>query len=572
MFLHRVFSTDTRFREIAFRDGMNILVADKTIESEQGDSRNGTGKTSLVRIIRFVTGGKPYELDCKALAEHRFCLEIEDDLRNEHLIISRIPRRKDDVYLGTVLGHEQRLTRREWIVRFGEQFFNLHSEIAGFLVRKICLQLFRTFFGNPVRGFSGEADWQAGLRFGYLLGLDPIQLYKAEEAFSLGKQRKAIHRAVREGVFEFIPSNDAKLRTNLAISRTRRNEVKKKISEYRVDDLYEIHQKEADSLTEKIQLLNNEATMLELRQRELQTALVDDISSISTEALLSKLQRVYGEVGIALPDNIMKQYEDVAAFHQSVIRNRRLFLEEEMDSTKMRLQVIKSERETLDVRRSEVFQLLESSVAFETLAKAQESFARLNSEVAMLERKIEALAEINRIDELYNAKRTEARVSAQNELAEREEQVDSAISLFTKLGEEIYSDRIPTITVTVSSRTGTLKIEPNIPGDSSTGIKGVEVFLYDMVSIVSAVRLGRTPRILVHDSTLFDAIDERQVSSCLNIGAKLAEEYGFQYIVTMNSDRLQQANESGFESTPYIIEPRLTDATEDGGLFGFRFD
>ena len=26
-----------------------------------------------------------------------------------------------------------------------------------------------------------------------------------------------------------------------------------------------------------------------------------------------------------------------------------------------------------------------------------------------------------------------------------------------------------------------------------------------------------------------------------------------------------------FDAEPYIVSPRLTDATDDGGLFGFRF-
>lgn len=59
--------------------------------------------------------------------------------------------------------------------------------------------------------------------------------------------------------------------------------------------------------------------------------------------------------------------------------------------------------------------------------------------------------------------------------------------------------------------------------------------------------------------------------------AKFSQEYldgssyGFQYIVTMNSDQLPYnylPKELDIESM--IVLPRLTD-TDDGGLFGFRF-
>lgn len=67
-------------------------------------------------------------------------------------------------------------------------------------------------------------------------------------------------------------------------------------------------------------------------------------------------------------------------------------------------------------------------------------------------------------------------------------------------------------------------------------------------------------------------MDDRQVASCLNIGARLADKIGFQYIVTLNSDRLTAAENEGFERRNYAIDPILTDAGETGGLFGFRFD
>ena len=86
-----------------------------------------------------------------------------------------------------------------------------------------------------------------------------------------------------------------------------------------------------------------------------------------------------------------------------------------------------------------------------------------------------------------------------------------------------------------------------------------------------AIKANRAPRLLVHDSQLFDSMDDRQVASCLNIGARLADEYKFQYVVTLNSDRLIAAEEEGFERRDYVIDPVLTDVGEDGGLFGFRF-
>jgi len=76
----------------------------------------------------------------------------------------------------------------------------------------------------------------------------------------------------------------------------------------------------------------------------------------------------------------------------------------------------------------------------------------------------------------------------------------------------------------------------------------------------------------VHDSHLFDGVDERQVLTGLEVGETMSNAYGFQLLVTMNSDVLpKMRTERGFDLAPFINTGRLTDATVDGGLFGIRF-
>jgi uncharacterized protein YydD (DUF2326 family) len=77
------------------------------------------------------------------------------------------------------------------------------------------------------------------------------------------------------------------------------------------------------------------------------------------------------------------------------------------------------------------------------------------------------------------------------------------------------------------------------------------------------------PDFLIHDSHLFDGVDERQIAKALEIASKLTGEYKFQYIVTMNSDDLPEESQE-FKISEYILPVKLTDATEDGGLFGLR--
>ena len=181
---------------------------------------------------------------------------------------------------------------------------------------------------------------------------------------------------------------------------------------------------------------------------------------------------------------------------------------------------------------------------------------------------------VSQISDQVKLKTAELVASVRSELHERASSLDDPIALFGELGSEIYTDREANLLVEATDK-GILKVTPRVSGDASTGVRGVETFMFDIVCLISAIKSNRAPRLLVHDSHLFDAIDGRQVASCLNIGARLAERYGFQYIVTLNSDFLDSVtaqSDGAFDPDPYILSTRLTDATDDGGLFGFRFD
>jgi uncharacterized protein YydD (DUF2326 family) len=99
----------------------------------------------------------------------------------------------------------------------------------------------------------------------------------------------------------------------------------------------------------------------------------------------------------------------------------------------------------------------------------------------------------------------------------------------------------------------------------------MQIFCFDMMLMQLCWERQTGPGFLVHDSHLFDGVDERQVAKALQIGEKAARDLNFQYIVTMNSDVLPRELLADFNLDQYILPVRLTDANETGGLFGIRF-
>jgi uncharacterized protein YydD (DUF2326 family) len=99
----------------------------------------------------------------------------------------------------------------------------------------------------------------------------------------------------------------------------------------------------------------------------------------------------------------------------------------------------------------------------------------------------------------------------------------------------------------------------------------MQIFCFDMMLMRLCAKRNIGPGFLIHDSHLFDGVDGRQVVSALKLGAELADELKFQYIVTMNEDDAFKESLESFSIDDYVLPVRLNDSTLDGGLFGIRF-
>lgn len=580
MFIENLYSSDERFKRLNFHAGLNILVADRTEQSAQGDTRNSIGKTSFVKVLKYLLGGDlATEFKAPELNNHVFSatlsLPAESKKGEDSVTVRRAvsPTTRLQISGWSALGDAD-IHVEEWRDLLARNLFHIPEDVSRPTVGQVWGQLIRSYFGNPIKSHQSEPDWESGVKLGFMLGLSPEILGGAGDIDRLNKQGKAIRSAVKEGALTHLSLDEPAIRAQLATARRKRDQTSTDLQSFKVDEQYADHQNHADQLSSSIRRLNDEALAVQRRVRELRGSIENEATnSAENDALAAKLERVYSEIGIVLPDSVGRRYEEVAAFHESVLQNRHAFLEQELEMAEARLEEISSSRGELDRQRSIIMQLLSETVALDTFLRAQRDLAEQEAEVADLERRLESANSINTINDTIKLKTAELISSVRTELNERESSLDEAISLFGALGSEIYSEREASLLISPTSK-GILRVKPKISGDASEGVRNVETFMLDAVCAINAIKASRGPRVLVHDSHLFDAIDGRQAASCLNIGARLADEHGFQYIVTMNSDFLESVvrqSDGAFDPEPYILETRLTDETEDGGLFGFRF-
>lgn len=565
--IHRIYSSLPTFKNLEFNTGLNLLLAEKSEGASSRQTRNRAGKTSLIEIVHFLTGAN---IDKKSLFKAKELNEVifgmNFDLAGQLVDIQRQNKSRSGYIL-----NESALAANNWRDKLGQEIFKLSSHID-----EGRFPTFRSMFAYFVRrarsgafltpekqaAMQGTGDYQMGLM--YLFGLD-WQI--ARDWQGVRDQEKTIDelkKATKSGAFGSIIGTAAELRTQLTVAEDRLKQYRREVEEFKVHPQYRDMEEEADNLTRILAELSNENTIDLASIRDLESAMESE-----APPELMDLQSVYQEAGIALPSLVSKRYEDVRRFHESVVRNRRDYLTSELETARSRIEARNQEKIKLDERRSEIMGILKSYGALDQFTKLQAEVGRLESQVELLRQRFDSAEKLEGTKSELEIARNRLLQRLRRDFTEQKERLSEAILAYEQTSEKLYEDA-GSMLVDETANGPTFRFE--IQGARSEGIKNMQVFCFDMMLMRICSKRGIGPGFLIHDSHLFDGVDGRQVIRALRVGAENAQELGFQYIVTMNEDDAFKETEENFNLNDYILDVKLTDATDDGGLFGIRFD
>lgn len=161
-------------------------------------------------------------------------------------------------------------------------------------------------------------------------------------------------------------------------------------------------------------------------------------------------------------------------------------------------------------------------------------------------------------------------IKSRQDYNERIQIREQAISLF-KINTEFLYPEAGTLTINLKETGYSFGVD--IKSARSQGVNYMKVFCYDMVLAELGRARSRYPDFLVHDSTIFDGVDERQVARALILAQLKYESLGYQYICLVNSDMIpyQEFDDEFTLQFNRNIVLRISDDQENGGLLGVRF-
>jgi len=222
----------------------------------------------------------------------------------------------------------------------------------------------------------------------------------------------------------------------------------------------------------------------------------------------------------------------------------------------------------LSDQRSGLMSILKTHGALDEFARLQEQHVKTRERLEQLSTRISEMKDVGKKKRDLKVAQAELQRSAEADYEERRERWEQALHVFNENSQALYKS--PGNLIINVAETG-YKFGVEIQGSGSEGIGKMKIFCYDMMLAEVLDKKRPWPGFVIHDSLIYDGVDSRQRALALELAAKKAQEHSFQYICTLNSDMIPEADFSpGFKLDSYV-RLRLTDKDAGGSLLGIRF-
>lgn len=581
--ISRIFSNMPSFREVNLQAGLNIVVADRTSSSTKKDSRNGLGKSTLIDIIHFCLGStldKKSPLSEPALIEWDFGLEI--DLLGARVIVQRSIKNPKKVYVenfpdGFALQpkSESKSFRRyfsipSWRRVLGNMFFGLPlgepSEPYQPSFRSLINYFIRrgeNAYTNPFEHFRKQPSWQVQVDHTYLLGLS----WQDARQFQVLKEKKkllqTLNKASNAGFLKQYIGSRGELEAERVRLQSNLDKTSSSLKVFNVHPNYKEIEKEVNELTVELHDLENEQILV--RERK-DFYIASSVNEIISEA--SDVVAMYSNLNIIFPEIVKKRLEDVKDFHDTITENRKHFLELEIARLEKRSLEIDSIIGLKSSRRADLMMVISSHGPWEEYSRLMGLQQEFISKLDQVKSQILQLTEVEEHKSKLKIENELLLETARMDFREKSLQRDRALDVFNQNSEYLHSS--PGALIIELTEKG-FQFAIDIERSRSQGVSHMKVFCYDLM--LSELWQSREfhPNSLIHDSPMFDGVDERQGANALMLAKEKSKDVGFQYLCTLNSDNpLLTQLPTDFNLDEHI-RLRLTDATPEGSLLGIRF-
>ena len=580
--ISKIRASKPSFRTVKLREDFNIVLADRTETSTERDSRNGLGKTTLLNVIHFCLGGsttKNRGLMKSALYGWQFTLDLA--LGGHAFSVTRDTSEPNKVvFSGDTSGfpikprpdnllHGPYLRLDDWTKVLGYLMFGLSVD-EPVAHQPTFRDLFTYFarvgkdaYSNPFESHRKQGAYESRINVAFLLGLS----WQTAVQWKLHKEQedllKKLKKAAGTGLLSNVLGSEGQLEADRVKLQMRLREEESGLKSFKVHPQYEDIERRANEVTGAVQKLAD-ANFADSR-------LLDNYAEslkVEIDPGEAEIRRAYELASVQLPDVVLKRFDEVRDFHRSIIEDRKSFLAGEIARLKSAVADRTAEIRRLTNERAQLMAVLQSHGALDEYLKLQQLHVATVTLLKDVEQRLENIRKFTEGRDALKVEEARLQQLTRLSLTEVRAQRDKVLAAFSENTQFLYGQPGSFL---IESRENGFFFGWEMPRKDAAGVENMAIFCFDLVMAELWAAQPHKPGILVHDSTIFEGVDERQKARALELAALKSAQFGFQYICAMNSDEVPTA-----QLSPKFLEGRvahrLTDLEPSGRLLGIAFE
>ena len=428
------------FHTITFnRSGLSIILGKRHVKNnEQEDRRNtynSVGKSLSVALIHFCLGSNPNPEYEEKLKDWEFYLDFELG-GNKHTSHRSCSNQK----VINLDGKEYNLA--QFRTHLESKVFNLPQPVKFLTFRSLISRFIRPSkpsYSSYHNFVPKEQEYTSLICNSFLLGLSHELIEKKhdlkDKIDEVEERKKAIEKDSIMKSF-FAEDDDDDIDINIVDISQKVEILQSRLNTFQVaEDYYEIV-KEADKLKKDIKNLENNAAKYRLAIRNINESL-----EIQPEVSSKKIQKLYEEAKIVLPDNLLHRLDQVQDFNKKLIENRSKRLLSEKNDFLNELRSIESNIDYLGRAKDQKLSYLSSKGALDEFTKLNDQLRDYVIRLEKLQRFKSLMNQYkNKLEEL-NKDFSDENIKTNKYLENNTELLTQNLITFKALANQFYSKK-----------------------------------------------------------------------------------------------------------------------------------
>lgn len=573
------------FPEIEFRDGLNVVYASVTKKSNDKRTSHSLGKSLLAELIDFMliknAGTEFFLREKKVFEDFEFFLEVQT-AKNLFVTIQRPTNGKISIY--TSKASTNVLTKNNFSVvnkNLGieaarselDKIFRLAvvKEALGYFRKglRYCIRRQEEFLNifKAKNVNEKDKDWKP-----YLCGLLGINPDLVAGKYNTKEVINRLNTAIKELELIGIPEQ-AVSAIEAEITRLEKTVGEmagqlKGFSFQKIDQ--EITHELVDDVGSKIAELNQDIYSVEQRLADINESL-----NAEFDYDISQISELFESITIHLPELLVKKFEDLVELNKRMTHGRKEHLENAKEKLLERITSLNVLRSELNIRQSELSNLLIEKEAFQKYRLLQTKLSSEESKIAVLQERLKKMDSAAELRTRLSASTREEEKLTEELIVNSRPSKNSVIKHINGIFGELVKDilGIDAYFFLSINKEGNPHFQTGI-SDKTTVDRGhsfskVMAACFDVALLVHYSD-SQYYRFAYHDG-LLESLDDRVKLRMIDSWRTLAERNHLQLIITVLDTDVPE-NEHG--SKVYFKEEEIIRELSDKGNAGrlFRMD